>query len=83
LSISTKIAAKPSLTEKISGHVIVVAAILALTLIIYVLFRVSTRLVGVLGAHGLEAMSGIMGLVLICIGVGLIGDGIKSFAQGA
>ncbi len=81
MSISTKIAAKATLTEKISGHVIVVAAILALTLINYVLFRVSTRLVGVLGAPGLEAMSRIMGLVLVCIGVGLVGDGIKSFAQ--
>jgi multiple antibiotic resistance protein len=83
MSFSTKIAARPSWTEKITGHAIVVAAIFALTLIIYVLFRSSTRLVGVLGAHGLEAMSRIMGLMLVCVGVELIGDGIKSFAQGA
>jgi multiple antibiotic resistance protein len=83
MSFSTKIAARPSWPEKITGHAVVVAAIFALTLIIYVLFRASTRLVRVLGAHGLEAMSRIMGLMLVCVGVELIGDGIKSFVQGA
>ena len=56
MSFSTKIAAKPTLLEKVEGHTVVVAAIVAMTLIIYVLFRASTRLVGVLGTHGLEAM---------------------------
>jgi multiple antibiotic resistance protein len=83
MSFSTKIAARPTLTEKIVGHAIVVAGIFALTVIIWALFRISTRLVGVLGAHGLEAMSRIMGLMLVCVGVELVGDGIKSFTQGA
>lgn len=83
MSFSTKIAARPTWTEKFTGHAVVVAAIFALTLIIYVLFRASTRLVRVLGAQGLDAMSRIMGLLLVCVGVELVGDGIKSFAQGA
>ncbi len=80
MSFSTKIAARPSLGEKFAGHAVMVAAIFTLALIIYVLFRGSTRLVRVLGPHGLEAMSRIMGLLLVSVGVELLADGIKSFA---
>ncbi len=82
MSFSTKIAERPTWTDKISGHAVVVAAIFSLTIIIYALFRASNRLVKVLGTHGLEAMSRIMGLLLVCIGVELVGDGIKTFAKG-
>lgn len=83
ISFSTRIAAEQTLRQKLVGHATVVAAIFIVTFIIWALFRVSTRLVRVLGPEGLDAMSRIMGLVLVCIGVGLVGDGIKQFAQGA
>ncbi len=83
ISFSTRIAAEPTLRQKLVGHATVVVAIFTVTFIIWALFRVSTRLVRVLGSEGLDAMSRIMGLLLVCIGVELVGDGIKVFAQAA
>lgn len=81
ISFSTRIAEEQTLPQRIIGHATVVVAILIVTFIIWALFRVSVRMVHVLGPDGLDAMSRIMGLVLVCIGVGLVGDGIKQFAQ--
>lgn len=81
MSFSTRTAARPDWTEKIAGNAVMVAAILTIALIIYFLFRGSTRLMRVLGPHGLEAMSRIMGLLLVCVGVELIADGIRTFGR--
>lgn len=82
ISFSSRIAAEQTLRQKIIGHCTVVVAIFAVTFIIWALFRISTRLVRVLGKEGLDAMSRIMGLMLVCVGVELVTDGIRAYAGG-
>lgn len=81
ISFSSRIAAEQTLVQKIIGHCTVVVAILTVTFIIWALFRISTRLVGILGKEGLDAMSRIMGLMLVCVGVELLADGIKAIVH--
>jgi multiple antibiotic resistance protein len=42
--------------------------------------KASTRLNGILGATGMNAMSRIMGFLLICIGVQFVINGVLSIA---
>jgi multiple antibiotic resistance protein len=57
---------------------IIIGAILASTLIIYMVLRSSFLIVKMLGASGINALSRIIGFIVIAIGVEFIASAIKS-----
>jgi len=74
-----------SSTIKASGHIVFsylfVAIGIAITaLISYIVLKAASRLDGILGTTGMNAMSRIMGFLLICMGVQFIINGILNIA---
>jgi len=58
------------------NHLLVVVGIAITALISYVVLRAATRLDKLLGATGMNAVSRIMGFMLICIGVQFVINGV-------
>ncbi len=55
----------------------VVAAIVAVVLLCWVLLANAERLMGFLGVNGANALTKIMGFILLCIGVQLVIEGLS------
>ena len=64
------------------AHALVVVGIAITALISYFVLRASTRLNALLGATGINAVSRIMGFLLICIGVQFVINGVLEIAGG-
>jgi len=82
ITLSTQITEQHSLPKKVAGYVIVVLAIACVTILSAVILRASVRINDVLGEQGLEAMSRIVGLLMICVGVQFIAGGVRLFITG-
>jgi multiple antibiotic resistance protein len=63
-------------------HILVAVGIAITAFISYLVLRAATRLNDVLGAVGMNAVSRIMGFLLICIGVQFVINGILDIAHG-
>jgi multiple antibiotic resistance protein len=72
----------PERGDVVVGHILVVIGIAITALISYLVLRASTRLHKVLGTNGINAVSKVMGFLLICIGVQFAIDGILEIAAG-
>jgi multiple antibiotic resistance protein len=64
-------------THIVVGYALVAIGIAITALISYIVLRAATKLDKVLGAVGMNAMSRIMGFLLICIGIQFVINGIK------
>jgi multiple antibiotic resistance protein len=64
------------------GHVLVAIGIAITAVISYVVLRAATRLQRMLGTTGIDAVSRIMGFLLICIGVQFVINGVLEIAAG-
>jgi multiple antibiotic resistance protein len=64
------------------GHALVVVGIAITALISYFVLRASTRLHALLGTTGINAVSRIMGFLLICIGVQFVINGVLEITRG-
>jgi multiple antibiotic resistance protein len=62
------------------GHVFVAIGIAITALVSYIVLKAATRLERILGTTGMNAMSRIMGFLLICIGVQFIINGVLNIA---
>ena len=82
MGFSTKIAALPSWDEKAAGYAVVTAAILAVAWLSLLILRASMRVARWLNPHGMDALTRFMGLLLVCIGIQFVADGIRSFGLG-
>jgi multiple antibiotic resistance protein len=58
----------------------IIIGILLVAIIVYLTLRLSTKLVGLLGVTGLNAMTKIMGFLILCVGVQFIVNGIVEVA---
>ncbi len=65
-----------SLAEDWVDYIAIVIGILAVSVITYVTLRLSERVVSVIGANGMNALSKMMGFLLLCIGVQFIVNGL-------
>ena len=63
-------------------HILVAVGIAITAFISYLVLRAATRLNDVLGAVGMNAVSRIMGFLLICIGVQFVINGILDIVRG-
>jgi multiple antibiotic resistance protein len=58
------------------GHVLVVIGIAITAIVSYAVLRAATRLEKILGATGMNAMTRIMGFLLVCIGIQFVINGV-------
>jgi multiple antibiotic resistance protein len=84
-SIAVVVGLSSTLPERgnvIMGHLLVVIGIAITALISYLVLRAATRLQKMLGTMGINAVSRVMGFLLICIGIQFAIDGILEIASG-
>jgi multiple antibiotic resistance protein len=58
-----------------------VLGITAIAALVYVLLRIGEPLTKLLGAAGIEALTRLMGLLILSIGVALIAEGVRELGQ--
>ncbi len=69
-----------SFAQGISDYVAVIIGILVVATMIYVTLRLSGRIVRVIGLTGMNALTKIMGFLLLCIGIQFIVNGVLGIA---
>ncbi|KAA3630281.1 MAG: stress protection protein MarC [Proteobacteria bacterium] len=69
--------------DGVGENLAIVVGIGLVALVSWLVLRASARVVGVLGATGMNAMGRIMGFLLVCIGIQFIVDGTHDFLSSA
>ncbi len=62
-------------------YVAIILGILAVAAITYGVLRLSERIVGVIGVNGMNALSKVMGFIILCIGVQFVVNGVLGIVQ--
>ena len=83
IGISTEIAELRGATVKASAYGATILSTAAMCLVMWAVYRSARGVSRVIGPQGMEAMTRMMGFLLICIGVQFIGSGIRSFVAGS
>ncbi len=79
MTFATQINTQTSTLGIVTGYLVMIAAIGATSMTTFFVLRSSHLIMQLLGEKGIEAMTRIMGLILVCIGVQFIADGVKGF----
>jgi multiple antibiotic resistance protein len=61
-------------------YVAIILGILAVAIISYVVLQLSTRIVAVVGQNGMNALTKMMGFLLVCVGIQFVVNGIVGVA---
>ena len=69
-----------SLASRWFDYLAIIVGILVVAGTSYAILRISHRIVGVIGANGMNAMTKIMGFLLVCIGIQFVVNGITAIA---
>lgn len=69
-----------SLAEHWLDYVAIILGILIVAVITYASLRLSERVVGVIGANGMNALSKVMGFLILCIGIQFVVNGLVGVA---
>lgn len=83
MTFSTTISTQEKWTYHLAGYGITVAAIITVALLCFIVLRSARYIQKFLGPDGLNAMTRIMGLIMVCIGVQFLADGVKTFVSNA
>jgi multiple antibiotic resistance protein len=70
-----------SLADAWWNYIAIVAGILIVAIVVFITLRLSTRMVGYLGVTGLNAMTKIMGFLILCVGVQFVVNGVMGVAS--
>jgi multiple antibiotic resistance protein len=79
ISMAAQISEKESFLLRLGGYAVVGLGILITVIICWLVLRSSTKITKLLGPTGIDALTRIMGFILICIGVEFVASGIKGF----
>ncbi len=79
ISMAAQISEKESFLLRLGGYAVVGLGILITVIICWLVLRSSTKIIKILGPTGIDALTRIMGFILICIGVEFVASGIKGF----
>jgi multiple antibiotic resistance protein len=82
IGISTEITDIRLVANKAIAYGATVASIACVCVIVWIALRSAHQASRLLGPQGLDALSRLMGFLLICIGVQFIGSGVRSFVAG-
>jgi len=69
-----------SLATSWTDYIAIIAGIVCVAVITYVTLRLSSRIVGLIGPVGVNAMTKIMGFLIMCIGVQFVVNGVLGIA---
>jgi multiple antibiotic resistance protein len=61
--------------EKVVNHIPVAIGIVIVSFLSWLVLRSSTKVVDLLGSTGVNVLTRLMGLILVCIGIQFIADG--------
>jgi multiple antibiotic resistance protein len=81
MSMTTHAGALPNITHRLLSYAAVSLSILLVALVTWLVLRISTKLLHLLGPRGLDVITQIMGLLLVCIGVQFVATGIRNFVS--
>ena len=62
-------------------YVAIILGILIVAAITYAVLRLSERIVGIIGVNGMNALSKVMGFLILCIGIQFIVNGVLGIVQ--
>jgi len=62
-------------------YVAIILGIVIVAVITYVVLRLSERVVGVIGINGMNALSKVMGFIILCIGIQFVVNGVRGIVQ--
>ncbi len=62
-------------------YVAIIFGILVVAAITYSVLRLSERIVGVIGVNGMNALSKVMGFIILCIGIQFVVNGVLGIVQ--
>ena len=62
-------------------YVAIIVGILVVAAITYSVLRLSERIVGVIGVNGMNALSKVMGFLILCIGIQFVVNGVLGIVQ--
>jgi len=79
IGMAAQISEKESFLLRLGGYAVVGLGILITVIICWLVLRSSTKIIKILGPTGIDALTRIMGFILICIGVEFTASGIKGF----
>jgi multiple antibiotic resistance protein len=82
IGISTEIAELKTAALKAAAYAGTVSSILLTCLAIWLTFRTARALSKAMGPDAMEAITRIMGFLLVCIGVQFVASGVRSFVAG-
>jgi multiple antibiotic resistance protein len=83
IGISTEIAELKSGVQQALAYSAAVSSILLTCLVIWLTLRSAQMVSKLIGQDGMDALSRLMGFLLVCIGVQFIGSGVRTFLTGA
>jgi multiple antibiotic resistance protein len=83
MAYSAQVISLPSWPERIVGYGAVSVAILLMGVTCFFVLRSARWIQGYLGPQGINAMSRVMGLIMVCIGIQFIADGVMAFVRAA
>jgi multiple antibiotic resistance protein len=83
IGISTEIAELHNPVQQVLAYGGTVSSILLTCFVIWLTLRSAQYVSKIIGEAGMEAMSRLMGFLLVCIGVQFIGSGVRTFIAGA
>ena len=83
IGISSEIAEIRSVATKSIAYGATVLSAAAVCMVIWLVFRSSRPFTRLVGEQGMDAITRLMGFMLICIGVQFIGSGIRTFIAGS
>jgi multiple antibiotic resistance protein len=69
-----------SLATSWTDYIAIIAGIVSVAVITYIVLRLSSRIVGLIGPVGVNAMTKIMGFLIMCIGVQFVVNGVLGIA---
>ncbi|GJM14814.1 MAG: UPF0056 inner membrane protein [Thermodesulfobacteriota bacterium] len=79
ISMAAQISEGDNILLRLGGYAVVGLGILITVLICWFVLRSSTKIIKILGPTGIDALTRIMGFILICIGVEFTASGIQGF----
>ena len=69
-----------SLARRWTDYVAIILGILVVAMLSYGTLRLSERIVGVIGANGMNALTKVMGFLILCIGIQFVVNGVRGVA---
>ena len=79
IGMAAQISENPSYLMRLAGYFVVGVGIAITVAITWLVLRSSSRITNFLGPTGIDAMTRIMGFIIICIGVEFAVSGVKGF----